>query len=387
MKVLVTVYSNPEGYPPTLNAINCIAQDCEKVFVLSRNFVRPSWEYPKNAIIVTSGKECITIKESQEKSFLWKLKSLYDFAMKMLQMIKEHKPEIILLYDPYPLLALQFIEKLLPYKPICWYHNHDIVLPTTKFNLTTWAVSAEKNLFPKLDFFSLPSDERKGSFPMEKLGGNYCFIPNLPTLSLYQPFYKAKSILQTCKFIYQGTIAKGHGLENIITHILPHQLANKSFELVLKGLITEEYKQELIQLAQKVGVSKQVFFHGFTDYKEVPLLASQCHIGLAIHTGTDIMNKTLGTSSNKIYEYAAVGLPVILYDNQHFRQHLGKHKWAFFTDLSEQSLNSCIEQIVENYEELSAQAHKDFVEKLNFESYFLPVWQQVKVKIPKLNNN
>ena len=94
---------------------------------------------------------------------------------------------------------------------------------------------------------------------------------------------------------------------------------------------------------------------------------------MAIHKGQDTMNKTLGTSSNKIYEYAAVGLPVLLYDNEHFKSHLAKRTWAFFSDLTQESMIKNLDDIFENYNHISKSALKDFKEELNFESYFEPI--------------
>ena len=69
----------------------------------------------------------------------------------------------------------------------------------------------------------------------------------------------------------------------------------------------EEYRRELEQLAAGNGVENRLVFAGFGPYREVPELASSCAVGLGIFTGQDMMNRTLGTASNKIYEYAAVG--------------------------------------------------------------------------------
>jgi hypothetical protein len=82
------------------------------------------------------------------------------------------------------------------------------------------------------------------------------------------------------------------------------------------------------------------------------------------------MNKTLGTASNKIYEYAACGLPILVYDNQQFRKYLSNYKWVVFTDGSVDSINTSIKHIVDNYIELSTQARKDFDLFFNFEKYF-----------------
>ncbi len=143
--------------------------------------------------------------------------------------------------------------------------------------------------------------------------------------------------------------------------------------LFLKGNIANEYKTKLIDCARLKGVEKQLSFFGITPYVEVPKLTQKAHIGLAIHMGTDVMNRTLGTASNKIYEYAAVGLPVLLYDNKHFREHCDEYEWAFFTDCSKTSLSKCISEILVDYPRLTKVAKSDFEKNLNFEYYFSQV--------------
>jgi hypothetical protein len=89
------------------------------------------------------------------------------------------------------------------------------------------------------------------------------------------------------------------------------------------------------------------------------------------------MNTTVGTASNKIYEYAAIGLPVILFDTPHFRHHLGERRWAFFTRLSESSLLHTLEEVAENYDVATHAAIHDFRHEFNFERVFTPALHTV----------
>jgi hypothetical protein len=110
----------------------------------------------------------------------------------------------------------------------------------------------------------------------------------------------------------------------------------------------------------------------------VPKVSATCHIGIAIFDKTDVMNRTLGTASNKIYEYAATGLPILFYDNEHFRRHLSRYNWAFPVDLSAKGLLNAIREIDNNYASLSAQAHADFETNLNFEHHFREVKEYIR---------
>ena len=152
--------------------------------------------------------------------------------------------------------------------------------------------------------------------------------------------------------------------------LLPMSVNGKQVQLVLKGFMKEPFNLKLGKIIEERSIQENVEFHGVTSYKEVPKVTASCHIGIAIFAKDDIMNKTPGTASNKIYEYAACGLPVLYYDNEHFRTHLSKYKWAVATNLTNQSLMDSIAFIDSNYAELSEAARSDFENELNFEKQF-----------------
>ncbi len=82
---------------------------------------------------------------------------------------------------------------------------------------------------------------------------------------------------------------------------------------------------------------------------------------------------TAAQASNKIYEYAASGLPVIYFQNEHYSRYLGTFKWAFPTNLTEQSLSEVIMEIQSDYGKVSEHALDDFQNKLYFGIGFRPV--------------
>src|SRR5690606_23526552 len=109
------------------------------------------------------------------------------------------------------------------------------------------------------------------------------------------------------------------------------------------------------------------------SYAELPKITANAHVGIAVNIPDNIMYATGGTASNKIYEYAAVGLPIFYYDNVHYKNHLSKFKWAIPTDLSTNQLSQQIEYIKREYKILSEAALEDFESDLNFENSFKPV--------------
>jgi glycosyltransferase involved in cell wall biosynthesis len=287
-------------------------------------------------------------------------------------MMRKFKPDTMLIYDYLAILAYRMVYFLAPKPRIIWYHNHDVAEKQyiRKFSISWLSWKSEKWLFPKLQIFSLPSVERKNCFPMQLLQGRFFFLPNFPSGLIY----KRNDLVNryddpVFKILFQGSIGPMHGLEEMIP-LLSKKIGGKSLVLVLKGFISSEYLKQLKSIAFTYKVEDKLIYIGPGDYRGVIENGKTCHIGIGIHKKDDIMNRTLGTASNKIYEYAAMGLPVILYDNPHFREILGKFSWAFFTDTSEVSLKKCLEEIILNFPNLSKQASADFCSQLSFENYF-----------------
>jgi len=372
--ILVVIYSHPELYPPTLNAIEELSKNNDRVILLYNNVAESAWDYPENVEIVNSSKY-IYWRSLMQASLLIKIKYFFLFTLKLYSIIKKEKPEKILIYDPMALLSYSMLKMVKKIKKSVWYHSHDMIQLelTNRFSLTRWAYYNEKKSFKWINYFTLPTEQRKKYFDLTSFKGKYAVLPNFPSLSIYKKFYKGKKVpLKEIRIIFQGFIDNGHGIDEILK-LLNTKIFNIEMKLVLKGYIGDDYKNHIILLAEEYKINlDKILFVDKGPYKTVPELASTCTIGIGINTKTDPTNSTLGTSSNKIYEYAALGLPVLLFDAPQFKEYLQKYNWAIFTNLTSMDLINKISYIVENYDEFSKSAYNSFVEELNFEKAFIP---------------
>jgi glycosyltransferase involved in cell wall biosynthesis len=163
-----------------------------------------------------------------------------------------------------------------------------------------------------------------------------------------------------------------------MVELLAEKIDGKQLHLILKGSVKDDYKKSINELALTYEVLDKITWVGVGPYSDLPDLTNSCHIGNAIHRNTDIVSKTLGTASNKIYEYAASGLPVILYDIDQFKKYLNQYSWTFFCNGSKKSIREVIENICINLPQLQQDARMDFENKLNFENHFNPAMDVVK---------
>lgn len=367
--LVIAIYFHPEAYPPTLNAISELSECFHKVTVIHRPHLKGNWKYPSNVEAIASGKHISSI--GQEKAPLLKKMGFFvRFAWLLLMACKREKPAIILVYDYLSLFAYNLIRPFL-HKHKVWYHNHDVteIELIRKYAIGWFAAKQEMKAFKYLDIFSLPANERLKYFPINDFTGKYFFVPNYPAKKFYTQFYTPKQVSQPVRIIFQGSIGPYHGIEEIIP-LLKKTINGYSLELVLKGPCREEYRKLYTEIAEKHQVKNKLFFLGVTPYNQVPAASASCHIGIGILAKQDIMNTTLGTASNKLYEYAAVGLPVIYYNRINFTQHLEKFSWALPAEVNSEDIEQKISMILKSYAKLSSAAHKEFMQNLNFETGF-----------------
>ena len=376
-RVVVAIYYDPDFYPPTINAIINLSTTCEELVVVTRNHTKIDFPYPGNVRLIKIGKQ-ISVLESEKKNLIGKLYSFLSFTSVLFKQMKSKSTAILLIYDAIPLFSLHLMRKFISKNKIIWYHNHD--MPNThqvrKYSIGWFASKYEFEEMKKIDYFSLPSDDRLVYYPNWKDMSRYLSIPNYPSLKVYRNNEVSKFINDEIRIIFQGTIGEEHALEELIS-ILKEKVGGKNLRLILKGGVRPHYKKLLSDHAEKFGVTDRIEWVGLGAYCELPPLTLTCHIGIAIYMGTDKVRLTLGTASNKIYEYAASGLPVILYDNNQFRKHLESYNWAYFTDGTAPSLIKCLEAIFNDYNNLSNEARKSFEDKLNFEKSFSKVISRV----------
>ena len=370
-RIVVSIYIDPDFYPPTINAILNLAGICNELVVITRNNSKDDYPFPANVKLVKKGKY-LSVRESERTSFLDKITSFIKFTAALYKYVTGKNTELVILYDPVPLFSFLMIRKFgVAKNKKIWYHNHDMpnIALTRKYSIGWWAAKHEHAAMNGIDFFSLPSDDRLVYYPNWKSINNYFCIPNYPSLKVYNKQTAALNNSEEIRIIFQGSIGEGHSLEELID-LLQQTISGKKIKLILKGSVKEEYKQKLNKLAEKYNVTDQLTWVGLGPYSELQKLTSSCHIGIGIHKGIDEVSKTLGTASNKIYEYAASGLPVILYDIEQFKKYLGKYPWAFFCDGTKETLKGTIENILSRYDELTMAAKKSFEEELNFETHF-----------------
>ena len=142
---------------------------------------------------------------------------------------------------------------------------------------------------------------------------NVTVIPNGANTDLFRPgdIMQARAQLDFAVpeylVTFAGSLKAWHGIEYLIKSIpyVLSQCPQSRFLIVGDGPM----KQELRELARKVGASSEIIFTGSIPYETVPLYVNASDVCVAPFIRA--RNERCGSSSLKIHEYMACGRPVV----------------------------------------------------------------------------
>lgn len=317
--------------------------------------------------------------EPSNPSIIQKVYQFLTFCRKFRTVVKEHRPPLIIVHDNLALYALFLALKTIKCDSKLWYHSHDIADPglIRKYSLGWFACRVETKIFHKLDLFTVPSRERLAFFPINLLKRRPSIVPNYPLLN-YANDQRSEVPGRIMKILFQGVIAGNRGLEEVIDFLADFNEELLSCHLIIIGPVEPAYRRSLEGLIADKGVTKEVEIKPRVAFQELIKETLGCHVGLATLKPSNINLKSLGTASNKIFQYASCGLPVILMDTPINRNQFNKYPWVFHTDLSKNSISEILKDISENYMNYSEAAQMDFKSNLNFEKVFRSALKKIE---------
>lgn len=367
--VLIAIYDHPDKFPPTLNAINEFVRLNNKVIVLYRNTTHKPFNLNKQA-------NCIGISINDTNNLnspAWlKLLFFLRFTFHLWRCHIKYKPQVNLVYDSYSFASFHLIKSFVR-KTKLWYHNHDVadLNYISKKSLTYWCWKIEQKHINNATIFSLPDLSRSKFFNYQK---PICFLPNYPNLNFNTSYLEKQNSANMLKVIYQGRVSSGHGISEFIKYL---QQAKYNITLHIIGSYNNVFKAEICTFIIANKLTDKVFLHDPIPYDDLKHFTKNFDIGLGVLQPINAAYSTAANASNKIYEYTALGMPVILFDNEYYKSTLQKYSWAKFTNLSANSFDVIFADLMKNHQHYAQQAYTDYRSQLHFEKYFLPIYQKI----------
>jgi glycosyltransferase involved in cell wall biosynthesis len=174
--------------------------------------------------------------------------------------------------------------------------------------------------------------------------------------------------------LYRGAIGPVNGAREAIRTV-PLLAAETTLRLCGPG--DPAFLRELEQLAIDEGVRDRVELAGFVPFDELNRQTQRASVGLMLYQPVDTNWTFIATANNKLFEYAACGVPALVPDRQAFQELLGGERFVELVDEKDpRSIGAAVGRILaspEAYEERCRLARRRFGEQFNYERAFQPM--------------
>ena len=381
-RVLVVMYGNPNFHPPTINAVR-IMSECFEVKVVCRNETGPTADWPPAATIERVG-EPVTSAETFGASALRKLAWYRGFVRRVRAAITETAPALIYAYDPIGFAASIAARGKLAEIPVA-FHCHDT--PTLGrpqiASLQDWIFRYALHHTSEAAFTVFPSKYRAPLW-LDKAGDPRApmIVPNGAAREFYPSREDRVALAQrrweSKRVLYLGSMSPENGQPQAMRALATLPCAVK---LDVAGFGTAEFRRELSELATELSLQHRVSISDWVPDTERDRYAEQAAVGLVLYRAVNPNWEHSGPSPNKLFQYAAWGLPVVVPDRKSFREFFEDDKWVTYANPDDPaSIARAIEFILadrERYIALSLAARVAHETKYNYEHLFAPVLERI----------
>jgi glycosyltransferase involved in cell wall biosynthesis len=383
-KIGVVIYANPDYYPPTVNAVRLLSAQFD-VILIGRNHDPVDCEYPENVKVSRLGKYT-SLPERMQGSALQKLWEYIKFVVDVRHLLKD--VSLIYAYDSFGYIAAYCARLCLSQKPSLVCHNHEISESMEPLSsLTGWVQRTERTLIHQANIVVLPDRDRARLFEAQmKLEDTPVIVPNFPLCSQTILRQNWTSVIEVrwkiATLFYRGWISETSAMKEIIsaTALLTQRIHPVNVKFV--GFIHDDIYQDLIYWVIHEKMSSCFSYLGVLPYKDLQDPTFTSSIGFALYKNTSFDRVACASACNKIYEYAACGLPVIVSDFPTYRDYLAHEPWVRFANPEDPySIASAVLDILsnfENYKTLCLSARNAFEQKFNYESAFSPLLASIE---------
>lgn len=173
----------------------------------------------------------------------------------------------------------------------------------------------------------------------------------------------------------QGSLGSGHAIESTIRS-MPMWLG-ENWGFVIMGRIEEAYAQSLQKLANELGVANRFVILPPVSYDDIFCYTGGADVGHALYSPVNDNNRFSTTASNKLMEYMAAGLPLLVSDRVGLRELMATYKCGLTADDgSPQDIAITINKLLENsdyIQQLKAAGLDAFHKIFSYDKQFQPV--------------
>lgn len=379
-KVAFVLYSDPMIYPPTMNAAAILAEHGMRVDIFCKRY--PTQE----EIPVPEG-----VRLLYRGPLRRGLQLRGDFACFCLRVAREaakRKYAWVFSYDMMGSLPGYLASRAARSRWV--YHNHDITSVSRRLGFYAALKALERRCARRADAVVFPQRRRAAMFAEEaNLSASPLIVMNGPRRRWAHVDRIDAEVSELKRrwgkvVIYQGGLNWKRGLRKAIES-MPFWRPEAALCLIGKSDLEPSFPNQARQLARSLGVGERLLVKPVVPYHLLPMVTRACDVGVGVLSTTDDASlnvKLLAGASNKLAEYMACGLPVVVPHTGEYRRYVAEPGLGVVVDPADpRAIAKGINSLLGNEtlrQRIARRAVKAFRERLNYDVQFQPVLDMVK---------
>ena len=371
--IALLIYSDPFHFPPTINAANILAEKGFKVYLIGYDNTDDwSQELNENVSLISLG---------PAKTGLPSLIKYFKSVFFLRRFLKINKIDWVIGYDAKSVLPVYISTRTRKTK---WmYHQHDFwEFPVGAWEKFLWL--CERKYIKHADLVSFPQVQRAELF--QKVAG----LQSAPLIVFNGPRKKwiEKEVNEDATItklrndfkyllIYQGGWSKHFRLERLFDAL---SISRNDIALIMLGEEREKgLRNDYIEYLKNIGLSKRVYLADkYIPYEKLTGFTKFCNAAIGKLTGDNedapFNDRYLIGAANKITEYVACGLPVIMQDSTPNKLFLERYPVGILVDtLDKNNFSKAISDLLTdelNMQNMRRYNKQIFLDELNFDEQF-----------------
>jgi glycosyltransferase involved in cell wall biosynthesis len=368
-------YGNPDRCPPIVNGARLLAQAGFNLDIFSLDTGEAfDVYYPRD------------VKVHRLRGDATNAKFQYLQFVKRVLKVANAKDSVLIAHDMHGLLPARLLATL--HRRRLVYQSHELVERNRKVPVGMNFVRAFHQRFARnSDLIIVPDADRGEIMKRElRLKGSPLVVANSPTTRTSASGERLKRALLERGYSFekivfrQSNIGTSHAIETTIRS-LP-SWGNAKWGFVVMGPGPDDYLRSLTKLASELNVSDRFVALPPVAYDEVADFTPGADIGHCLYASIDLNNHFSTTASNKLMEYMAAGLPLLVSDRPSLRALVHDNECGLTADeRSPDSIASAVNLLLGNPEKargMGAAARKAFEQEFCYERQFAPVIELLK---------
>ncbi|HEY6421110.1 MAG TPA: glycosyltransferase [Candidatus Binataceae bacterium] len=381
-RLLMVFYGNPDYY----------AAICREAAAIGKHFVinliglddgrARAHEWPAGIAV-----ERFQQRASSRNSRIQQLVRLVDYARfirTVRRRARELNPAVVYTYDTRGFVAGLAAQRAADFALVFHWHDLFDIDQLARFSPQRWIEKQGTARGPRADLVVADDPQRIQHYLSESGDSRPAvLLPNYPSREQFPRPADFDALLErrfgNREILYTGGIGgEGNATGSLIRAcaMLPPDC-----RLTLYGPSPDETLGELRGLAQSLSLGTRVRYGGRIPWSELIARTGEATVGAVTFRPVNFNYSAMGSATNKLYEYAARGLPVVVPDTPSFRAALGGELWAEFVDIDNpasvaRGLRGFLDDR-DRYASAGRAARRAFEECFNFECVFPRLYQRL----------